>query len=175
MKAVRKILLAVLIAATALLCVSCSGSGKEAAAPEATKEPDTSFTFAGCTIKLGNWVRIPENDSGGRKCYALQLLFKGEKMPIVFNGNSVSNMTPAVVAAVSLDGSRIDPDSYTMGKNKDNSVYGVLLSYEYMISGDVLPQTATLVNASNTNEKMELELNNIPVVTQAPAESDADS
>ena len=144
-----------LLSLAVLLIAGCGASSKGYAAKE-------RFALGNDKFALEKWERMPEGDTDSANGYGVCLLIVGDEAPVVMSmggGQTTSGIDMTLTSGEeTLSAANIQ---FAVVENMGD--YGVRATFQFSIPKDAeLPQQGTLINNSNKEETVSLDLSDLP-------------
>jgi hypothetical protein len=174
-KTMKKTICVILVLLVALSSAACAvpaftGSPTDSSPEEATKSiPDG---LSGYPFKLGDttyalWRAVCSTGSDGSAYYEIQVLQKGQSMPITFEMGNDGKMHPNCSVGMRLvmpDGSTLNSGEVSFFATEEVAGFNAVSCYGFTLpSGQSLPDTAVFFR-SDANAEIELDLSRLILV-----------
>ena len=160
MKKAGKILLILIIAVLAAVCVSCSSETQNKG--YGANEP---FTLSTKKYALEKWVRLPDEDRGEQEAYGLCILMVGKDAPVTFNigtNGSAGNMRSGIDVTLQKGEEMISTRNISFAAVEDVPGYGIRATFNFLLpKGEELPKSATLFDTTDKSKSVLLNLENL--------------
>ena len=160
MKKAGKILLILMIAILAMVCVGCSSQTENKGYGANEK-----FTLSNKTYALEKWVRLPDEDRGEQEAYGLCILMVGKDAPVTFNigaNGAAGNMRSGIDVTLQKGEETISTRNISFAATDDVPGYGSRATFNFLLpKGEELPKSATLFDTTDKSKSVLLNLENL--------------
>lgn len=151
----KRLLICLLTAGIMLLLAACGSSEKAYSVNE-------RFSIGDDKCALEKCEKVTGTDSAN--AYNISLLIVGNDAPVIMNMNGGQTSTTSGINMVLNNGDeKIEAKDIQFSRVENQGDYGVRATFRFNIPKDTeLPEKATLINNSNKEETVLLDLKNLP-------------
>ncbi len=168
-----------------LLALALAACGTPAVSKSASESPSAEDTepvpdgLSGYPFEMGDttyvlWRAVRNAVADGGTTYEIQVLQKGQSMPITFEMGTDGKMHPNSSIGMRLvmpDGSTMDSGEVTFFATEEAAGFNAVSCYDFTLSeGQSLPDTAVFFR-SDVNEETELDLRSLILVDAEPEQT----